>query len=60
MNVEVKPKLRPIRLDLDPEVYRMLRVVSGDLDMSMARYARELLSREIRRDMKERGLRLSS
>lgn len=43
------PKTRPIRLDLDPRVHRMLRVEAAKADTSMVAFAQATLARELDR-----------
>lgn len=51
-----EPKTRPVRLDLPPDVHRLLRLVAADEEVSMASFARDLLSRTLREEAKRRGL----
>lgn len=48
---------RPVRLDLEPEVHRLLRLVAADSEQSMASYAREVLHRHLRGEAERRGIR---
>lgn len=52
--VEIKTK--PVRLDLEPEVHRLLRLVAADEEVSMAAYARDVLERVLRDEAKKRGI----
>jgi len=54
--VEADPKVRPVRLDLSPEVHRLLRLVAADRDVSMASYARDQLEKHLREEAKRRGI----
>lgn len=56
MPATAEPKTRPVRLDLPPDVHRLLRLVAADEEVSMASYARELLARVLREEAKKRGL----
>ena len=47
---------RPVRLDLSPEVHRLLRKIAADEDVSMAAYAREQLAKHLRDKAKRRGI----
>jgi hypothetical protein len=51
-----EPKTKPVRLDLPPDVHRLLRLVAADEEMSMASYARELLEKHLRDEAKRRGI----
>lgn len=39
-----KPKLKPVRLDLDPDFHHALRIEAAKANKSMASFARELLA----------------
>jgi hypothetical protein len=54
MPVEVKP--RPVRLDLPPEIHRLLRRVAADGDKSMANYVRDLVVEHVQTEAKRRGI----
>lgn len=43
-----EPKTKPVRLDLDPELHQMLRVVAAEQGKPMAVFARELVEKTIR------------
>jgi hypothetical protein len=45
---EAEPKTKPVRLDLSPEVHRMLRVVAAEQDLPMAVFARDVVERTVR------------
>ena len=47
---------KPVRLDLPPDVHRLLRIVAADEDISMAAYARKSLEAHLREEVKRRGL----
>lgn len=54
--VETEPKTKPVRLDLEVEVHRMLRLVAAHEGLSMAAYARDTMERHLRGEIKERGI----
>jgi hypothetical protein len=56
MNVSTDVKLRPVRLDLTPEVHRLLRLVAADSNVSMASYAREALESHLREQAERLGI----
>ena len=43
MTTETEAKLKPVRLDLPPEIHRLLRLAAADSEISMASYARDVL-----------------
>lgn len=47
--------LKSVRLDLPPDVHRLLRLAAADRDTSMASYARETLERVLREEAKRKG-----
>lgn len=47
---------RPVRLDLPPDIHRLLRLVAADEDVSMASYARDQLANHLREEAKRRGI----
>ena len=47
---------KPVRLDLTPEVHRLLRIVSADAGQSMAAFARDIMESVLRDEAKRRGL----
>ena len=49
-------KTKPVRLDLEPEVHRLLRLVAADDEKSMAAYARDVLEEVLRQEAKRRGI----
>jgi hypothetical protein len=53
---EVEVKARPVRLDLPPEIHRLLRRVAADGDQSMAAYARDVVIRHVQEEAKRRGI----
>jgi plasmid stability protein len=56
MPAAAENKVRPVRLDLPPDVHRLLRLVAADEDMSMAAYARDKLEQVLRDEAKRRGI----
>jgi hypothetical protein len=50
-----EPKTKPVRLDLEPELHQMLRVVAAESGKPMAVFARELVEETVRRLYGERG-----
>lgn len=48
MPVTAEPKTKPVRLDLDPELHQMLRVVAAEQGKPMAVFARDLVERTVR------------
>lgn len=50
------PRAKPVRLDLEPEIHRLLRLVAADANMSMAAYAREMLERHLREVATQKGI----
>jgi predicted HicB family RNase H-like nuclease len=53
-----KPEVKAVRLDLTPEVHRLLRMAAADEGVSMAAYARTLLERHVREEAKRRGIKM--
>lgn len=53
----VEPKTKPVRLDLEPDVHKLLRLAAAEADQSMAAYARERLSELLKAEVgkKPRG-----
>lgn len=49
-------KTKPVRLDLEPDVHRLLRLVAADEEVSMASYARDVLERVLRDEAKKRSI----
>jgi plasmid stability protein len=47
---------RPVRLDLAPEIHRLLRLVAADEEKSMAAYARDALADHLTEEAKKRGI----
>lgn len=41
-------KTKPVRLDLDPEIHQMLRVVAAEQGKPMAVFAREVVEETVR------------
>jgi predicted HicB family RNase H-like nuclease len=58
MLAAVEPTLKPVRLDLSPEVHRMLRLVAAHEDVSMAAFARDSLEALLREEVKRRGIKV--
>ncbi len=56
MSVGTEPATRPVRLDLAPDVHRILRLVAADDDVSMAAYARSQLEKLLREEARRRGI----
>jgi plasmid stability protein len=56
MPASAEPKIKPVRLDLDPELHRLLRLVAAHHDASMAAYAREALERNVRAEATRLGI----
>jgi hypothetical protein len=52
---EADAKKQPVRLDLDPEVHRMLRVVAAEAGQPMSVYAKALVERTVREQYGKRG-----
>lgn len=48
MPVSAEPKTKPVRLDLDEDVHRMLRVVAAEQGKPMAVFARDVVERVVR------------
>lgn len=58
MPVEVDETTHAVRLDLPTRTHKLLRRVAADEDVSMAAYARDLLSRHLEDEAKRRGIKL--
>jgi len=56
MPASAEPKLRPVRLDHEPDVHPQLRLIAADSNMSMASYAREAFEKHLREEAKRRGI----
>lgn len=56
MGAAADTSLRSVRLDLTPEVHRLLRLVAADEEMSMASYARDTLERVLKEEAVRRGI----
>jgi predicted HicB family RNase H-like nuclease len=56
MPAETETKVRPVRLDLSPEVHRLLRLLAADEDVSMAAYARDHLELHLREEARRKGI----
>jgi hypothetical protein len=50
---EAEAKTKPVRLDLTPEIHRMLRVVAAEDGKAMASYARDELEKLVRAKHRE-------
>jgi predicted HicB family RNase H-like nuclease len=48
------PKTKPVRLDLEPDVHQMLRVVAAEQGKPMAVFAREVVEETVRKMYGER------
>jgi hypothetical protein len=51
-------KLKPVRLDLDAETHRYLRLIAAYEDESMAEVARKCVAVWVREEAKRRGIKL--
>lgn len=49
MPAATEAKTKPVRLDLDPDVHQMLRVVAAEAGKPMAVFAREVVETTVRR-----------
>jgi plasmid stability protein len=58
MPATAEPGLKPVRLDLPPEVHRLLRLVAAHEGLSMAAYARNHLEQHLREEVKRRGIKV--
>ena len=56
MPATAEVETKPVRLDLPPDVHRLLRLVSADDGISMAAYARKQLAAHLREEAKRRGI----
>lgn len=43
-----EPKLQPVRVDLEPEIHDLLRIEAARERMSMARFARTIITQAMR------------
>jgi hypothetical protein len=57
MPVATEAKTKAVRLDLDPDVHQMLRVVSAEKAKPMAIFAREIVEKTVRELYGKRGTR---
>jgi predicted HicB family RNase H-like nuclease len=55
MPATAEPKTKPVRLDLQPDAHRLLRLVAASEGMSMAAYARDVVERHVREEAERRG-----
>jgi hypothetical protein len=51
-------KLKPVRLDLDPDTHHLLRLVAADEGEAMAQVAREWVAARAVEEAKRRGFKL--
>lgn len=58
MPATAEPKIKPVRLDLEPDVHRLLRLVAAHHNSSMASYARETLEAHLESEAKRLGIKL--
>lgn len=49
-------EVKPVRLDLSPEVHKLLRLVAADEGVSMAAFARDNIEVLLRAEAKRRGI----
>lgn len=56
MEETADPKLKPVRVDLAPDIHHLLRLVAASEDLSMAAYARMALERDVREVAKRKGI----
>jgi len=56
MPATAEVETKPVRLDLFPDVHRLLRKVAADEGLSMASYARKALEAHLREEAKRRGI----
>ena len=56
MTTAAEPATRPVRLDLPPDVHRLLRLIAADEEVSMAFYARNALETHLKAEAKRRGV----
>jgi plasmid stability protein len=52
---EADEKRQPVRVDLDPETHKMLRVVAAEAGLSMSAFARQLVEQTVRERYGKRG-----
>jgi hypothetical protein len=55
MITPTETETKPVRLDLPPDIHRMLRLIAADDNVSMATCARNCVERYLREEMKRRG-----
>ena len=55
MPVTTEVKTKAVRLDLEPEMHRMLRVVAAEQGQTMSVFARELVEKTVREMYGKRG-----
>ncbi len=55
MPVTAEPKTKAVRLDLDPAIHQMLRVVAAEQGKPMAIFAREIVEKTVREMHGRRG-----
>ena len=56
MPATAETTIKPVRLDLSPEVHRLLRLVAAAAEKPMAVFAREAVENLVRAEAKKRGL----
>jgi hypothetical protein len=56
MSTAAEPKTRPVRLDLAPDVHRLLRLLAANAETSMAGYARDAVEGHVREEAKRRNI----
>src|SRR5262249_7815 len=56
MSTAAEPAIKPVRVELEEDVHRMLRKVAADEGVSMAAFARQTVERVVREEFKRRGL----
>lgn len=52
----IEERTKPVRLDLDPETHRLLRIVAVIAGSNMAAYARDLVRDHVRSEAQKKGL----
>jgi len=55
MQTTAEPTTKPVRLDLTPDVHRLLRLAAAEADKSMASYAREIIEEHLHQNEKPKG-----
>lgn len=49
------PKTKPVRLDLPPELHRLLRISAANLERSMSEHARHIVTEWLRDEANRKG-----